>query len=98
MLTMCPNVNERQSPNEKQQPFLKSVPHLSQNWLQLFCHYKESFDLMYSILEYATHLKWFLQPVSGTSAVFVQAVDDQYVPRLDDISSVWPGIIHEYIC
>ena len=46
---------------------------------------------MYSLLNYSTHIKHFCKPLSGTSAIFLTAKQDNYVPREDCVTSVWPG-------
>ena len=63
----------------------------STNWSKLLTTYRCSFDMMYSLLNYSTHLKHFCKPLSGTAAIFLTAKQDSYVPREDCVTSVWPG-------
>ena len=63
----------------------------STNWSKLLSTHRSSFDMMYSLLNYSTHIKHFCKPLSGTSAIFLTAKQDSYVPREDCVTSVWPG-------
>ena len=61
------------------------------NWNQLFSTHCSSFDMMYSLLNFSTHLEHFSKPLRRTEAIFLAAKLDSYVPREDSITSVWPG-------
>ena len=58
----------------------------STNWSKLLTTYRCSFDMMYSLLNYSTHLKHFCKPLSGTAAIFLAAKQDSYIPRVRIVS------------
>ena len=58
--------------------------------------YVETVDVMNNLLDYATHLRHFSQPVDGTSTIFVAAHGDHYVPRRDELAAIWPSMYSMY--
>ena len=86
MRDRCSNAEEQEGKRVEGE-----VQRRSSNWSKLLNTHRSSFDMMYSLLNYSTHLKHFSKPLTGTSAIFLTAKQDNYVPREDSVTSVWPG-------
>ena len=80
----------------------KETAHVTQgprnplDWRGRLKPYVETVDVMNNLLDYATHLRHFSQPVDGTSTIFVAAHGDHYVPRRDELSAIWPSMYSMY--
>ena len=66
----------------------------SGRWHSRLKAHVDTVKIMDNLLDYATHLSHFSQPVEGSSAIFVAADGDLYVPRKDDIASAWPSVFN----
>jgi hypothetical protein len=69
----------------------------SGRWHSRLKAHVDTVKIMDNLLDYATHLSHFSQPVEGSSAIFVAADGDLYVPRKDDIASAWPKSEVRYV-